>query len=315
MIGPLVLCEKGLRRLGAALMNLAKHFPQQSTIQIIEQDGTWVVCRVQDCEWRLDSSKWLDRQIVERGIFEEDSVQWVKRLIKPGMVVLDVGANFGYYTILLSKLVGELGQVHAFEPTKVFRTRLADHIKRNQCKNVSVVDFGLSDQSSRATILCGEDSATMHWVDDGKQAQSTEEIRLEKLDEYVAAQKFASVDFIKVDIDGHECRFLSGAAQTIERFRPVMLMEFAELNLIMSGSDVEDLGAQLKKWHYALYSEKGGKPLLSRYEFLSATKNCAFSTNLICCPEELGTLQQLSASGADFRNERPQTGKKAGAFA
>ncbi len=65
----------------------------------------------------LNPAKYLDRSMIDEGIFEPHSTRLVKKLVKPGDVAFDVGANIGYYSVLLSKVVGEAGQIFCFEPT------------------------------------------------------------------------------------------------------------------------------------------------------------------------------------------------------
>jgi protein-L-isoaspartate O-methyltransferase len=61
-------------------------------------------------EYWLDPTRWIDRNIIETGVFEPRSTEVVEELVSPGDVVLDVGANIGYFTLLLSRLVGERGR-------------------------------------------------------------------------------------------------------------------------------------------------------------------------------------------------------------
>lgn len=65
------------------------------------------------------------------GYYEEDETRAISQLVRPGMTVLDIGANIGYYTLLMADLVGPLGRVHAFEPNPTMVVRLRCNIAQN----------------------------------------------------------------------------------------------------------------------------------------------------------------------------------------
>ena len=219
------------------------------------------------------------------GVFEPYSVSWVKRLVKPNMVVADIGANFGYYSLLFSSLVGQQGHVFAFEPSARFRSRLEEHIEMNKARNITVVDRGLSDKEETLSLLMGGDTASFHWV--GKDDPlDIEKVTLTTLDKFVQAHSLSGLDFIKIDIDGHEPRFLEGARESLLTFRPIIIMEFMQLALLKAGSSVQDLAERLQKMGYVLQSERSESPFKDSREFLVQTMNCAYSVNVLCFPSE-----------------------------
>lgn len=282
------MLRRGLRRAGGKLIALSERVPgaaedARAPVEILEREGDWVVCRAGDYIFRLDATQGVDRAILDDGVFEPHSTAWVERLVREGDVVADVGANLGYYTVRFSRLVGPRGRVHAFEPSPRYRPRLVDHLRRNGCPdNVTVSEFALSDREGEERLFGDAVSASMHWVHDARQPAVEETIRLTTFDAYARAAGLERLDFVKVDIDGHEPRFLAGAAETLRRFRPAILIEFAQLNLLTAGSDVDQLAAQLAALGYSLYSERTGEPYTSRTAFLVDVMNCAHTANVIC---------------------------------
>lgn len=280
-----------LRYAGNLLVALSERIPYStvdiSVVDILERNEKWVTCRAGEFLWRLDATHYLDREILKTGVFEATSTRWVQQIVKPGMIVADVGANFGYYTILLSRLVGSTGQVYAFEPSRRFRERLVDHLERNRCTNVLVVDCGLSD-SSESKELYHEDSCSPALFSMGGQPLDVEVemAKLRTLDDYVGETKIQRMDFMKVDIEGYESRFVKGAEETLRKFRPIILMEFNHLHLLTVGSGVDRLADQLKVLGYVLYNERTGKPYKFPNEFLIDAMNCAHSVNIICLPNQ-----------------------------
>lgn len=257
--------------------------------EIIKRDDKWMTCRVGEFTWRLDLTQSLDNQIFN-GTFEPHATKWIYKIVKPGMIVADVGANIGYYTIQLSKIVGSNGQVYAFEPFSPFRERLIDHLHWNNCHNVILSGFGLSDKivTNRQIYFAGNKSgsATLVSLDDPSFSEAAN-VNLNTLDNYVDEIGITKLDFIKVDIDGYEFKFISGALDSLERFRPIILMEFSHLHLLHEGSGVEELASMLKGLGYSFYSERTGGQYTTRVDFLVDTMNCAYSVNVICIPDNI----------------------------
>jgi len=95
------------------------------------------------------------------------------------------------------------------------------------------------------------------------------------------------IDFIKVDIDGHEPFMLDGSKSFFLKNRPVMVMEFSQLSLDVAGSDVREVKKRLDELGYVLFSEKTLAPM-NRRQFLIECGNFNRSANAWAIPEEMG---------------------------
>ncbi|MBI5725472.1 MAG: FkbM family methyltransferase [Planctomycetes bacterium] len=245
--------------------------------------GGWVEVRRQKLRWRLRPERFLDRQILLRGAFEPKTTQLVRRFVRPGMRVLDVGANIGYFTTIIAGLVGPQGRVWAFEPVETYRQRLIWHLDANGLAGrAEVFDYGLSDRQRSLEIVMEESTASLHPTTAGGDRQT---VQLRRLDDIAGELRIDRIDLIKIDIDGHEPFFLAGAQQTIRKHRPVMVMEFNQASLDAASSDVRRLYEQLTDLGYQLYSEKTGQPFQSRLEFLRECGNFRRSANAWAYPQ------------------------------
>jgi FkbM family methyltransferase len=244
----------------------------------------WVEVERQGIMWRLCTSIYMDRSILEKGCFEERTTKIAKEFVKKGMKVIDVGANIGYYTLLFAKLIGPTGRVWAFEPVTEYRQRLIQHLERNGLsEQVCLSPYGLSDREQELSVSIGECSATLHPVVFSKESR-TERIVVKRLDDVSDELGIKGADFVKVDVDGHEPFFLKGAKRFITQHMPVMVIEFSQLNLDRSNLNVIDQCRQLEDLGYVLVSEKTGKPFGSRVEFLQECGNYTHTANVWAYP-------------------------------
>jgi FkbM family methyltransferase len=238
----------------------------------------WTEVRRAGLLWRLDLERYLDREIEQHGCFETRTTDIVRQYVRPGMKILDVGANFGYFTTLFADLVGPNGHVWAFEPTQKYGQRIQWHLDANRMGDrVTVLDFGLSDCEQQKTIDLEEDTASLHlWH--GSAVLGQESIRLRRLDDLAEQMHLPRVDFIKIDIDGHEPFFLKGAQAYLRQHHPAMLLEFAWRHLEMAGTDIWGLKTQLNDLGYELYSQQTLKRIEGDGQFLAEVGDRAHSS-------------------------------------
>lgn len=159
-------------------------------------------------------------------LFGEFESRLLTYLIKPNSVAVDVGANHGAYTYLFSKICKN---VISFEPNKSLAKRLVDA----NIKNVKVMPYGLSSRCSECKLYIEEidglletGTASMNKrIDVGTQKSiKIEVITLDSL-------RLTQVDFIKIDVEGHELEVITGALQTIRQHKPIMLVEIEERHI------------------------------------------------------------------------------------
>lgn len=168
---------------------------------------------------------------------DKHEVELMKKIIKPGMVVVDVGANIGFYTLLLADLVGKTGMVYAFEPEKNNYRHL-----RRLCSgrgNIKVNRFAVGEKSGVANLFVSDDLNVDHLVynDGGKrQRVKVPEVSIDKF-----FRSKVGVDFVKIDTQGFEHHVLKGMKNLILRCPRIMIMaEFSAYDLSLAGSRPED---------------------------------------------------------------------------
>jgi len=140
------------------------------------------------------------------GTYEHKKQTLMSRLLRPGMVVWDVGANAGFYSLAFSRLVGDAGKVYAFEPFAENTTNLLTHLRLNNIKNTQIVQAALAE----TTGLSGFSVAASNSMGHLSQQVSSYLVPSIAVDDFLARCPEARPDLFKIDIEGAESSLLLG---------------------------------------------------------------------------------------------------------
>jgi FkbM family methyltransferase len=244
-----------------------------------------VVKVVDGIRYELDLNQNIDTSIYFLGAFEPDAVAAMKKFIKPGDVVLDVGANVGCHALLLSKLVGLHDRVIAFGPTDwAFRKPARNkELNLDLCtQNMVLEEVAIADHSRRSQPVQFRSS----WRLFGPQTQPAQQVvDILTIDEYVETSAIRKVDFIKVDVDGYEYKVIKGALQTLRVKRPILMVEFGHCTLEGVGDRLEHLVECLFSLVYTIRWDRDLHLFRDRREILETVPTDS-TINVICLPEQ-----------------------------
>jgi len=219
-----------------------------------------IVVRRKGIYWHLDLKEGIDFSIWLRGGFELSALRLYHTLIREKDIVLDIGANIGAHTLHFAKIVGKDGKVYAFEPTDYAFYKLDRNLSLNPelARQVDHVQAYLVDSaSSNVTREFYSswpliDRPGLHEYHRGELKSAAGAYSM-TLDKFIAKNRISRVDFIKLDVDGNEIEVLFGGLNTIQRFKPNILMELApylfekkmgEMEIIIS--KIISLGYEIK---------------------------------------------------------------------
>jgi FkbM family methyltransferase len=158
--------------------------------------------------------------VLNRGFTDRDCADLFLKYLRPGMVAVDCGAHIGEYTLIFAKMVGEEGQVHAFEPHPGMFQCLEANVKRNELRRVTLNHAAVSDKNGVGLFLLFPDPIAAHLVSSNQQPYPTVEVPIISLDEYVSQHGLARVDAIKIDVEGSELALIRGAAKLLQERPP-----------------------------------------------------------------------------------------------
>jgi FkbM family methyltransferase len=206
----------------------------------------------------LDIHSWVERKILSAGYFERWVDTFLERVLKPGYVAIDVGANSGCHTLVMANAVGSKGKVVAFEPNPRMFDRLQANVQLNRFDNVDLCPVALSDQNGIVTLhipKVGDYNQGLGSIHSANLENASDQIDVPKisLDDWVNQHCPSRIDLIKIDVEGHEMLVFKGAYQTLKNFKPILIFEFSERQWRNAGVATEEVEKLLDDLQYDLY--------------------------------------------------------------
>ena len=178
----------------------------------------------------------IERDILNCGVWSIKETKALNRLLKPGSVVFDIGANIGYFTFLMSKLVGNNGQVHCFEPM--------DHAFKRLCFNMTLnphLPLHNIRLHNKALSWCNSTSVECFESQFSSRVLAHSESKMVDfitLDDYFTDTLLDRLDFVKIDVDGYDYNVVQGGINVLRKYKPVVMAELCNRALLERGSDV-----------------------------------------------------------------------------
>lgn len=222
-----------MRRIRAA--TASGHHESPFLIRMGQDSVVWVACDgFRIAVDRADVS--VGRLLMQAGVWEPHLTALFRRTLKPGMSVVDIGANIGYYSLLAASLVGSAGRVIAFEPNSENNRLILLSRGENGFEQIHLVPAALSDRLGHAafSVAMGSNGGLRHPLENALYSPQCQIVPTLRLDDVVSGP----VDFIKMDIEGAEPLALAGANRVLDERRPVVSSEFSPFMITaISGSD------------------------------------------------------------------------------
>jgi len=171
--------------------------------------------------------------LIVRGTLEPPVQEALRRLLAPGAVFYDVGANVGFFTILGARLVGPQGRVVAFEPVPACACAVARNIEVNGFSHAAIREEAVGARGGSARLLVVGEASWSHLASTGRHADVRNEIDVNvvSIDELVSAGTIPPPDVLKIDTEGAELQAIEGMRATIERHRPAIVCELHDTNV------------------------------------------------------------------------------------
>jgi FkbM family methyltransferase len=198
------------------------------------------------------------------GRYEQETERFIRQNVKPGMTVLDIGANTGYMTLLLADLVGAHGHVHAFEPMPANYELLRKNVQSNGLSQVHLHAFALSERKGEATLHIDPGNDGGNTIGDVRgedwNGHAAITVATEALDDFLARPGIGEVGFIKIDVEGAESLVFAGAGKLLSRLdAPLIVCEVGDAAQQLVGTTELDLRKTMYGHGYQSYWLDGRK--------------------------------------------------------
>ena len=227
------------------------------------------------------------------GTWEENEINWLKENVHPGDHCINIGANVGYFSIWLGKLVGEMGSVTAFEPNPNLIPFFDKNIQNSKLKNIKLRQVAVGNRSGFQWLFLNKKnfgdsrmfdpritSGGGNYRDHGfHKIPRRRLVRIVKLDNLINTK----IDIVVVDTQGYDHEVLRGMKGVIKNFQPKILTEFVPQWLSDLGEDPLKILDEYKSWGYSIGSTDFDVPANSTSKDVLAALGAAglYFTNLI----------------------------------
>lgn len=231
--------------------------------------------------------------LCEQQDWFEDEIRFLRRLLRPGQKVVDIGANHGVYGLSMARAVGPSGRVWCFEPASTTAALLAQGIAANGYNQVKLHQQALSSATGTARFSRYEASELNGLVHDPAANGPIESVEVTTLDDCLDSCGWHDLAFLKIDAEGEETHILQGGRRTLEQLSPLIQYE------VKAGHELHlDLVEAFAGLGYRSYRLVPSLDLL--VPFSEATPPDSYLLNLFCCKADRAT--ELAAQGHLLRD-------------
>lgn len=231
--------------------------------------------------------------IFYQGSSEPDTTEFLNRFLRPGMVVLDIGAHIGEYTLLAAEKVGEHGQVHSFEPSPVIYPVLEKNVQINGFTNVFLNQLAVSNKDGELEFEISSEPSTssIRNLVGTKVDSKLTYVKTVSLDRYCSDLK-RKPDLIKIDVEGAEKYVLQSAHNILKlplSDSPTLVLEYAPQNYARFNYQPSEILELLAFYGYQALLYLGGSridPFVSNSDLpdivnIIATKQLSYLLHLL----------------------------------
>lgn len=188
--------------------------------------------------------------------YEPETFEFLRRNVKPGATAMDLGAHMGLFSVVMSRLVGNNGQVFSFEPTPSTRSVLKQVVKLNGCDhNVRIRGEAVSKQKGTFFFYdTGNEVSNANSLVQTARSKDKIEVKAISLDEFAAEQNI-KINCLKIDVEGSELDLLEGAKKVFTEMRPVALLSLHPVSIQANNQSLEAIWDILKSYDMRVFYE------------------------------------------------------------
>tara|TARA_B110000438_G_scaffold155886_1_gene149572 strand:+ start:1420 stop:2289 length:870 start_codon:yes stop_codon:yes gene_type:complete len=240
---------------------------------------------IQGSKMYLDPGDSLDLSI--NGVYGELDTKIIRDNIKEGDIVIDIGANIGYFTLIFAQLAGTTGKVFAFEPEPKNFELLQKNVKVNDYSNTINENYAVSDSNGNVSLFLAKNGIVGHRISNFDINLNSILVKKITLDDYFTKLNLIDkINFVKIDVEGFEFGVLKGMTRIIEKSKNLKLfLEFNRVGIEAAGFDPKEILDFLYKNNFKIYflnyNENSIKEA-DKNQLLTSKDNLNENINLLC---------------------------------
>ena len=221
------------------------------------------------------------------NVYEKSESKFIESICFEGMYALDIGANIGYYTTLISQFAGEKGLILALEPDPQSYHYLSKTIEKENLKNVIPFRLAASNIKQKLPLFVSEENRGDNRLYKSNQPREAIEVDCLTVDELVYEKNIKNLDFVKIDVQGYEPKVFKGMRGIIKSSNKLILLtEFWPKGICEAGENPKDFLNSLRSMDFQIFNLKQNGCLIplkanKDMEFIKQYKGRRY-TNLVC---------------------------------
>lgn len=203
-------------------------------MKVIKAEKKFTIIEINDIKFALlNNDKGISEELMNKGIHEPYATELMtNKILKPGMVILDIGANIGWFAFHEAKTIGETGRIYAIEPIEDNVSAVKRGIKENKFKNMEVFHLGLAEEdgekeiavmkfSNSASMFNMEEASDHYKLHAGSWKIGSTTVKTQTLDSFIAEQGIIveDIDMLRMDVEGYEVEIIMGATETLKNMK------------------------------------------------------------------------------------------------
>lgn len=201
--------------------------------------------------------------------YEQENIAFITKNCSPGMTVIDIGAHLGLLSVIISKCTGPNGRIYAFEPTPSTFRVLKDVIRKNKADKIILpINAAVSSFDGTLDFFVDEHegSNANSLVNRPDKSRTTFKTTVSKLDTFVHSTDLKKLDLVKIDAEGSELDVLKGAAESLRRFRPRVILAIHPSLIKNNQHNIGDIFDLVSDLGYTVFYKSA---ILDRQSFIS----------------------------------------------
>jgi FkbM family methyltransferase len=260
--------------------------------RILRRKFLKVTDEIYHLDFHIEIHDTMGRKIYKRGSLHPEHTSFLLTLsFADDDVILDIGANIGWYSIVLKHNIRPKVTFYAFEPEPLNFELLTKNIAHNHITNIEAVNKAVAEKSGQSTLFLyhPKNSGRHSLLDINPQTNKSIQVETVNIEDFLKGQgiDFKKIKLIKIDIEGYEVFALKNASALLQQL-PYMFIEYSPILIRQGGQDPAHFIRWLSDFGFNFYNIDGGKPLARSVEFLTGLD---YMENLFLVKKSLDTFQ------------------------